>query len=1099
MALRTYNGFSDTENNFGTPQDSDYGGWTLSSGSATITFLRDTPFYNKYIPGSAFAAAYTGNSLRFESDSTQASLVIESPFVTAVEARSYLASIAVASNASTEATIEYKFYKSSTDASPTTGSKSFTASLSNGTFSYLFLSEESVTETTLLKIKITFTGASAANLSSGDKITLFDPFVCEDHYDGYGYVSYEVYHDMPEFMRLDDANIQSLKGTNQIPFPLKRFVELLCVYLDRIADTAVSFQYTRATEGTESKSKLTDPDTVDAAYLFWLASVTATTLLSSSSGFTPWAALEAYDGDSGGDPGEWEDFETLADWIALQSLDPDFFDTIQGFRDQIRTGFSGINAGRADTIVSYIRTLLDTATPDDTVVVVNKNAMENPFQLSVLVDPMADPDSAGSFITDAVNSSLSAGAFATKVSEAANSGDVSYDMTSLLYPATHSNSAAGGVDIYGKSFISDERNFARHIRLNETSSNTVLEIGGGVGDSHYSADSQYFYGDMSSSTYGSITSSDTATLDFGGSSAGYDLVFVVTDITLPSAAVDTAGSGGNTPADWLYREKRLLACGTDSSSSDNDWAVYLVSGHTPGPDADVRLLLVDGYEAVGAANYAVSDPIDFNSIGATGQYVLRVSRSALSGSDATASFYAQASLYDDWDSNAVGSSTFTPGSASAGADAGIQILGQLNATDNWADATPVSCGVKRVLVYNAPIDFTGSSDTSSSAHAYVSGEDVNDFGMYSYAAVSAAASASLSGTSGPTLDIDLSAVAVYADAFTATDSGGASVTLTVNQASSNDLDVLAMRQRSSADVWYFGAAASGGDSLSIDGLSASTAYRVIPTVVDPATGNTSTTANTDFTTDGSGVLTITAQDDYDGASALYQGITVTQIDVQPSGGGSSVATFLPGTIASTATTGADSVDSNNTWTLTRSFPGSSSTAYAPSQVVDRDILHVYEGSPSMHNPPPIESYHPFSVLLQVRRFWTSGTYDIFRLENATNQGLRVFYEDGAIKATFTDNTNTETVTWTESPSFGDWHWLVVRRDPANGLELIVNGTSQSTATAAVVSTLTTATNSATFGQGAANEFNARFGLAEFAFFDRRLSDIEITLLGTEIS
>ena len=78
---------------------------------------------------------------------------------------------------------------------------------------------------------------------------------------------------------------------------------------------------------------------------------------------------------------------------------------------------------------------------------------------------------------------------------------------------------------------------------------------------------------------------------------------------------------------------------------------------------------------------------------------------------------------------------------------------------------------------------------------------------------------SLSGTSGPTLDIDLSAVAVYADSFTAIDSGGASVTLTVNQASSNDLDVLAMRQRSDADVWYFGAAASGGDSLTIDGLS----------------------------------------------------------------------------------------------------------------------------------------------------------------------------------------------------------------------------------------------------------------------------------------
>jgi len=1081
MALRTYNGFSDTENNFGTPQDSDYGGWTLSSGSATITFLRDTPFYNKYVPGSAFAAAYTGNSLRFESDTTQASLVIESPFVTAVEARSYLASIAVASNASTEATIEYKFYKSSTDASPTTGSKSFTAPLSSGTFSYLFLSEESVTETTLLKIKITFTGASAANLTSGNRLVLFDPFVCEDHYEGYGYVSYKVYRDLPEFMRLDDANIQSLKGSNQIPFPLKRFVELLCVYLDQIADTAASFQYTRATEGTESKSKLTDPDTVDAAYLFWLASITATTLLSSSSGFTPWAALQDYDGDSDTNPGEWEDFETLADWIALQSLDPDFFDTIQGFRDQIRTGFSGINAGRADTIVSYIRTLLDTATPDDTAVVVNKNAMENPFQISVLVDPTVDPDSAGSFITDAVNSSLSAGAFATKVSEATNSGDVSYDITSLLYPATHSNSAAGGVDIYGKSFVSDERNFARHIRLNETSSNTVVEIGGGVGDSHYSADSQYFYGDMSGSTYGSITSSDTATLDLGGSSAGYDLVFVLTDITLPSAAVDTAGDGGNTPADWLYREKYLLACGTDSTSSDNDWAVYLVSGHTSGPDTDVRLLLVDGYEAVGASNYAVSDPIDFNSIGATGQYVLRVSRSALSASDATVSFYAQGSLYDDWDSNAVGSSTFTPGSASAGADAGIQILGQLNATDDWADATPVSCGVKRVLVFDAPISFTGSSDTSSSAHAYVGGDDVDDFGMYVYS---------------PTLDIDFSAVDVYADSFTVNDSGGASVTLTVNQASSNDLDVLAMRQLSGADVWYFGAAASGGDTLSVGGLSNSTAYDVKPTVVDVSGATSPTQYTHSVTTDVSGNLDLTAATIYTG-SEDYSGATLTKIEVEPSGGGTRVAYFLPSTIGASATSGVD--DDGKTWTLTRSFPGSSSTAYAPSQVVDRDILHVYEGSPSMHNPPSLESYHPFSVLLQVRRFWTSGTYDIFRLENATNQGLRVFYDDGDIKATFTDNTNTETVTWTETPSFGDWHWLVVRRDPANGLELIVDGTSESTATAAVATTFTTAINSATFGQGAASEFNARFGLAEFAFFDRRLSDIEITLLGTEIS
>jgi len=155
----------------------------------------------------------------------------------------------------------------------------------------------------------------------------------------------------------------------------------------------------------------------------------------------------------------------------------------------------------------------------------------------------------------------------------------------------------------------------------------------------------------------------------------------------------------------------------------------------------------------------------------------------------------------------------------------------------------------------------------------------------------------------------------------------------------------------------------------------------------------------------------------------------------------------------------------------------------------------------MFNPPELETYHPFSVLLQVRRFWTTGTYDIFRLENATNQGLRIFYDDADVKATFTDGTDTETVTWTETPSFGEWHWIVVRRDPANGLGMVIDGDNSGEITAAtsVLSTFTTVTDTGSFGQGAASEFNARFGLAEFAFYDRRLTDLEITLLGTEIS
>ena len=248
-------------------------------------------------------------------------------------------------------------------------------------------------------------------------------------------------------------------------------------------------------------------------------------------------------------------------------------------------------------------------------------------------------------------------------------------------------------------------------------------------------------------------------------------------------------------------------------------------------------------------------------------------------------------------------------------------------------------------------------------------------------------------------------------------------------------------------------------------------------------------------------MTITATTVYDGGSATYGGTTLNQIAVQPSGGGSNVAKFLPTTIGTGATTGADSVDAGNTWTLTRNFPASS-VAYAPSQLVNKESLHMYEGSPYLHNPPAVESYHPFSVFLQVRRFWTAsaGTdYDIFKLLNATNQGLKIFYDGPAVKATFTDGTNTETVTWTEAPTYGTWHEIVVRRSAAVGFSLVVNGTEQSVVDTAVNVPFTTATSSATFGEGAASEFNPRFGLAQFAFFDRRLSDTEITLLNSQIT
>ena len=1109
MSVRDVNLFSANQSNFGADGGTNLSGWELvSSPTGAIVRVDDTWFYNKYNPNTN---DFPGRILAWISNGTN-DITIKSDWIPIESSQRYMASLFYfQGKGDADVTLDMEFNNTNSG----TGDTYATDSSLSAPVTITFATEQTVSRLfndftarasdKYVRMVFKISGGSGGNLASQDGGFLYDPVICEDSLNKIGRVSHRVYTGLPAFMRLDDEKITDIVGPDQLNVPLRRYLESLASYADKIADEAAQFDYTRPEEGTESKSKLTDPDTAADAYLGWLASVTATTLLVSSSGFTPWTAIESYDGgDAGSDPGEWTDIESFSDWLALQAADPDFFDTVQSFRDQIRTGFTGIHSGRSDTVEAFVRTMLASATPSTDVVTVSNNDKENPFLVEVLVDPNADPDPSGSLVVDAVNNGLSAGAVATKVGQVIDSGNGNYSFTDVFYPATVTNSSGGGVVMYGPSFIADKDGFARNILLNSSVSVALSEVGGGIGYAHHSTGSEYYFGKITGSTFGSLTTASTTYADIGGNTAGFDLIAVLTDVTVPTASVDSAGSGGNTPADWLYREKRLIACGVDSDSQgDNDWALYLVSGATAAVDNDTRLLLVEGYNAVGATNYAASDPIDFSTVGNKGDIVLRVKRGAVSGT-ASVTFYAQSSLYDDWEGNKVGTATITPASSSAGnAHARLQILGKLDASDNWADANPLSCGVKRFMIFKTPLTFTGDSDTSTNNHAYIDGDATKTYGKFTYS---------------PSVDVDLSDVSVYtmpsASAFNAStpDSGTVAVTLTTDGTASgssgnkvltgtHDFDVLAMRRiGATTDTWYFGHAASGGDTLTINGLSNSTAYDVIPRVVNTTTGGASNVTHS-LTTNGSGVLTITATTIYDGGSATYGGTTLNQIAVQPSGGGSNVAKFLPTTIGTGATTGADSVDANNTWTLTRNFPASS-VAYAPSQLVNKESIHMYEGTPTMHNPPEIEAYHPFSVAMQVRRFWTAsaGTdYTIFKLLNAANQGLHIYYDGPAIKATFTDGTDTETVTWTESPTYGSWHEVVVRRDPTIGFSLVINGTEQSTAAAAITKTFSSATSSASFGEGAAGAWNARFGLAQFAYFNRRLSDAEITLMNSQIT
>ena len=91
---------------------------------------------------------------------------------------------------------------------------------------------------------------------------------------------------------------------------------------------------------------------------------------------------------------------------------------------------------------------------------------------------------------------------------------------------------------------------------------------------------------------------------------------------------------GDVPNDWFLREKRLLVCGGDykggstfSTDEDNDWALYLVSGHDISADPKMRLLWVEGYMVEDDENYAYSSEIDMSTASQYGPIVFRVSKS----------------------------------------------------------------------------------------------------------------------------------------------------------------------------------------------------------------------------------------------------------------------------------------------------------------------------------------------------------------------------------------------------------------------------------------------------------------------------------------
>jgi hypothetical protein len=124
---------------------------------------------------------------------------------------------------------------------------------------------------------------------------------------------------------------------------------------------------------------------------------------------------------------------------------------------------------------------------------------------------------------------------------------------------------------------------------------------------------------------------------------------------------------------------------------------------------------------------------------------------------------------------------------------------------------------------------------------------------------------------------------------------------------------------------------------------------------------------------------------------------------------------------------------------------------------------------------------------------------VFSLLNGSSQGLKIYFEDATMKAVFTDATNSETATWTQT-SFGGWDNVVVQRDPTVGLSIYVNGTLANKADHNTqIAAFSSATTAATFSEGTTSQYYPWFALSQFAFYERYLSTTEVALLNSQLT
>ena len=364
------------------------------------------------------------------------------------------------------------------------------------------------------------------------------------------------YNLLPEYIRAMDVKggTPGLLGFNQIA---RRLIAATYGYGVIIGEELRTWGYTRSTDSatdTESKSFFTDPLKIKESSLRWLAQLVGVELNNPYTGLAMWLSLPDWDLSS--DSTNWQaidllDAESVEDSVTWAAARSSSYENIDAYRQQILYAFNGLNAGKPESMNSYLGTVLDTATPASYFTRIKKHYRESPFLVKYVFDVDVDPDIGGTLIETEMEPTLAMGTVGSQSNKARDAGEFAYEAKDFLeanVPGAGATANDESVFKFGNdacSAIPDVTGSGRHINLFDDSLyDPKASRYGIIAGARYNTGFAFYPSGVS----GSEAYIQAATVSTGLSATATDYIFHVSDIRFGSGSNITLFKQGTSSA-----------------------------------------------------------------------------------------------------------------------------------------------------------------------------------------------------------------------------------------------------------------------------------------------------------------------------------------------------------------------------------------------------------------------------------------------------------------------------------------------------------------------------------------------------------------------